>query len=266
MRVVCILLLSVSCSMALPSKSNLDFDPNDKLGEKEFDEKFNKEHREIFDYEEYEKRKEALKENEEEVKKENEEFKEGKITWFDKINEDSDLPKDEFESEKTGMVMPEEFGRGLLEPLPENRVDDKSERYFASFLHRAVPSSYSSVALGNVSPIKDQMLCGSCVAFASMAAIETCFNRVTGVFGDYAEQQFLDGAYGYGDAHGCNGAATHDYLKWAAMINPLRNKGSGLPHENQRPYANTEPSYGSMSNKTYNQGRRNCSHSYIIYV
>merc|ERR1712080_505126 len=228
MKVFCLLLL-VSCSVALPSKPTLDFDPNDTLGEKDFEKKFHKEHRENFDVEEYQKRKEALKQNE------------------------------EFEKEKGGLIMPEtEYGRGLLEPLPENRVDEDSERYFESVrsLNRAVPSSYSSVALGNVSPVKSQGRCGSCAAFASMAAIETCFKRVTGVFGDYAEQQFVDGAYGYEGANGCDGAAPHAYLKWAAKKNPLRNQGSGFPHENMRPYANTEPSYGSMSQQTYNQGAK----------
>merc|ERR1712080_529717 len=211
MKLFCVFLLIV-CSVALPSKPTLDFDPNDTLGEKDFEEKFNKEHRENFDVEEYQRRKEALKENEEMVKEENKKFEEGKSSWFDKINEDSDLPEDEFEKEKGGLIMPEtQFGRGLLEPLPENRVDQESERYFESVrsLNRAVPSSYSSVALGNVSPVKSQGRCGSCAAFASMAAIETCFKRVTGVFGDYAEQQFVDGAYGYEGANGCDGAAPH---------------------------------------------------------
>jgi len=257
MKIFCLFLL-VSSSVALPSKPVLDLDPNDSLGEKEFEKKFNKEEKENFDEEEYEKRKEALKENEAMVKKENEEFEEGKIEWYEKINEDSDLPKDEFEKEKTGLIMPEEYGRGLLEPLPEFRVDEDSERYFETVrsLNRAVPSSYSSVAKGDVSSVKSQGKCGSCAAFASMAAIETCFKRVTGVFGDYAEQQFVDGAYGYEGAKGCDGAAPHAYLKWAAKKNPLRNQGSGFPHENMRPYANTEPSYGSMTQQTYNQGAK----------
>lgn len=40
-----------------------------------------------------------------------------------------------------------------------------------------------------------QKQCGSCVAFSNMALVETCFKKVTGVFGDYAEQQFVDCGY-----------------------------------------------------------------------
>ena len=82
-------------------------------------------------------------------------------------------------------------------------MDEASERYFAAFradmatARAGVPSSYSSVALGHVSPVKNQKQCGeqteggvyqslilgSCTAFANMALIETCFKRKTGAFG-----------------------------------------------------------------------------------
>ena len=141
--------------------------------------------------------------------------------------------QDEFESEKTGAQIPSRrsFGRGLLEPLPEERVDPRSERYFNRFRYSraAAPAAYSSVDLGLVSPVKNQVIlepftlfregpstpspvkslqisniltmcprqkqCGSCVAFSNMALVETCFKKVTGVFGDYAEQQFVDCGY-----------------------------------------------------------------------
>merc|ERR1719167_1127094 len=61
---------------------------------------------------------------------------------------------------------------------------------------------------GFVSPVKNQYSCGSCVAFASTAAIETCFKKKVGVFGDYSEQLLVDCAYKQHGAYGCAGAAT----------------------------------------------------------
>merc|ERR1719309_1772803 len=93
----------------------------------------------------------------------------------------SNLPTDEFLKEKTGMLI----------PLPEERYDEESERYFAEFRLRrqSAPSEYSAVKEGHVSPVKNQGQCGSCVAFATMSSIETCFKKITGVFGDFSEQQ-----------------------------------------------------------------------------
>merc|ERR1711962_1023735 len=140
------------------------------------------------------------------IEEENEEFQEGKRTWFDELNEFSDLPQDEFKKHKTGDLKPEgvdrKFGLGALEPQGAERVDAESERYFANFresmrTNRAsVPNTYNSVSLGHVSEVKNQKDCGSCVAFSNMAAVETCFKRVTGAFSDFSEQQLVDCGYG----------------------------------------------------------------------
>ena len=139
-----------------------DLDADDNLTEEEFEEEFGLEP--VTDPEEKAKREEALEEAEAEVKEENEKYLNGEADWFEEINEFSDLPKDEFEAEKTGDV--EDFARGLLEPEIKP-VDARSERYIASLLTRraSVPASYSAVDAGIVSPVKNQKQCGSCVAF-----------------------------------------------------------------------------------------------------
>merc|ERR1711937_501014 len=154
-------------------------------------------------------------------------------------------------------------GRGLLDPPEDDKVDEASEQYFNHFRslnhfrsRSSVPASYSSVEKGLVSPVKNQRNCGSCVAFASTAAIETCFKRKVGVFGDYSEQQLLD--CGYGPQHGasgCQGAAPDAYLWWAVENNV------GLAHESQYPYKDAR--YQCPNNlPIYNQGVRISNFSY----
>merc|ERR1712200_12394 len=79
-----------------------DLDPLDEINEDEFEEYFHVDRPE--DPEEYEKRKEALKENEKEIHEINEEFEAGDISWFDAVNEFSDLPEDEFVAQHTGAI------------------------------------------------------------------------------------------------------------------------------------------------------------------
>ena len=232
------------CLVAASYAASVDLDPEDSLNEEEFEEYFHVEPAD--DPVEELKREEALVENENLIKETNEKFLNGEISWWDGVNEFANLPEDEFESEKTGAKVP--VGRGLLEPLPEQRVDERSEQYFEQFRKNraSAPASYSSVDLGYVSPVKNQKQCGSCVAFSNMALVETCFKKVTGVFGDYSEQQFVDCGYGQNGADGCDGAAPHAYVKWAKD-----NAAMGLFHESTYPYKNTAPTYQCPSGLTW---------------
>jgi len=207
------------------------------------------------DPEEEARRAEALKQNEALIKEENKLYSEGNRTWFDAVNEFSNLPADEFEAEKTGDAPPA-FARGLIEPTGLDRVDFASEQYFANFRMRmrmdraATPDSYDSVEKGLVSSVKDQKQCGSCVAFANMAAIETCFKKKTGVFGDYSEQQLVDCGYQKNGASGCNGAYTYSYIKTIADEN------LDLTAEATYPYKNKNPSLTCPALNHYNQGAK----------
>merc|ERR1719278_41022 len=126
--------------------------PYGSLDEDEFLEQFNK--TQIDDPEEKEKRAKALKKHEQEVLENNEAFLAGNKTWFDEINEYSDLPEDEFEANHTGLInhMERRFATGMYNvPLP---YDAESERFYEAvrYSRSAVPASYNSVTLGNVSP------------------------------------------------------------------------------------------------------------------
>merc|ERR1719435_257297 len=234
-----------------------DLDPLDEINEDEFEEYFHVDRPD--DPEEYEKRKEALKENKKEIHEINEEFEAGDISWFDAVNEFSDLPADEFVSQHTGAVANFTEGRGLLNPLEADVVDEESEAYFREVEARASPPSvYDSRKYGLVSPIKNQRSCGSCVAFSSMATVETCFRKVTGVFGDYAEQQMVDCGYKKNGANGCNGAPPHAYIKYWGD-NMLT-----LAHESQYPYLNDQPKLYCPRLPSYNQGAK-ITGSYYSY-
>ena len=130
-----------------------ELDPLDKINEKEFEEYFD-----LYpvDPAEYKRRNKALNKNEKEIRKINEEYEAGEKSWFDALNEFSDLPEDEFLHEKTGSLDGSSFGRGLLEPSLEYTVDNKSEIYFAQlrYSRAAVPVAYSSKGLGMNSTVQ----------------------------------------------------------------------------------------------------------------
>ena len=113
-------LLNLVVATKLPDsiKINADeIDPEDNVDEDQFEEDFNLP--KVTDPEEKARRQAALKANEALIKEENEAYSKGERTWFDAVNEFSDLPDDEFEAEKTGETKPPGYGRGLLEPTGE---------------------------------------------------------------------------------------------------------------------------------------------------
>ena len=281
MKLVIFMGLVCYCLTGIPvpeSLENYDLDANDNLTEEEFEEVFGLDP--VTDEEEKARREAALEAVEKEVKEENEKYLNGEAEWWEEINEWSDLPMEEFQAQKTGEK--EMYGRGLVEPdiAP---VDEESERYFSELLMErgAAPDSYNAVELGLVSPVKNQRQCGSCVAFASVAAIETCFRKVVGGtfrerkgvpgidseaetgssgadFWDFSEQQLVDCGYGQNGANGCDGAPSYSYIKY------LADSGLGLTHESSYPYLNKEPRLTCPNTTPYRVGAK-VTGSYYTY-
>jgi len=201
-------------SFALAGRLPSDFDDHSDLSLEEFEEFFGHEY--IVDPEEKAKRELALKSNEDIVKKANDAFAKGEQTWYDEIYEFSDLPEDEFVAQHTGLI----FRNSSL-----MREDAASERFFSQeSLNRAtVPAAYDAIKAGLVTPVRNQGNCGSCVAFATAAVVETCFAKHLGgasKTGDYSEQQMVDCGFGLYDANGCGGAALESYVRWMKMKKP----------------------------------------------
>ncbi len=89
---------------------------------------------------------------------------------------------------------------------------------------------------GLVTPIKNQMSCASCSAFAATGAHETCMllagARYNGL--DLSEQMIIDCGYNGKDMDGCHGAHSGSYGKVFANI--LQGQS---PHEVNYPYLDT---------------------------
>merc|ERR1712241_1322611 len=211
-----ILLLFVSAALAASTnrdevervrKLAREMTDNVDLTEDEFLEEFHLPP--VDDPEEMARRAEALHQHQQEVLETNEAYIAGDKTWYDAINEFSDIPDDEFIRTHTGLTDNDH--------IPD---DERSEKFFDAYRYNRqnVPESYNSVKLGNVSPVKNQGGCGSCVAFATIAVVETCFKRTVGTFGDYSEQHLLDCGFNKngneGWINGCNGAWNPGYAYW----------------------------------------------------
>merc|ERR1712215_514478 len=232
-------------AFALNCTTSSDIEPLDDIDEKEFRQFFHLEP--IKDPAEFAKREQALKKHEAKIKDVNEQYLRGEKSWFAKVNDFADLPDELFMARKTGLVHHEENPEQVAK-----KVADLSR-----IRRSIVPESYSSVDLGLVTPVKDQYDCGSCAAFATTAAIETCFAKLTGHLDDYSEQQLIDCAYGNDGAYACDWAYTDSYLDWT-----LENDG-GLAHESIYPYLNVKPNLVCPKLDDHKRGAKLTNYSYI---
>jgi Papain family cysteine protease/FlgD Ig-like domain len=76
------------------------------------------------------------------------------------------------------------------------------QAYLPVPLRRDLPGSYSWIELDGVTPVRHQGGCGSCWAFAGIAAMESMIKIYSGVEMDLSEQQILSCAT---PGHGCEG-------------------------------------------------------------
>jgi len=200
----------------------------------------------------------------------------------------SELTPEEFLKDKTGgveAVMEEGRALGAMED-PESLKTDPME--FAKFLEfkdrissRAAPSSYSAVDAGLVTTPKSQGTCGSCAAFASTGAFETCMLKAgaskTNL--DLSEQWLLNCAYqttafpqfktydGGPTINGCNGAVSTVYAMWFHQ----QAGGVGV-HDRKQTYQGkvttcdkSIPKWNSgakVTNTVYSRGS-NCNREYL---
>merc|ERR1711997_396233 len=236
MRFTCIILTTLALTAHAKQLNVYERMADETL--EEFNDEFN-----IIDHlpEEAKAEEEArLKEMEDKINKNN---NDPDSTFKEALNPWSDLPKEEFLKEKTGMVLPEMRGKGLVMPPLHERMEQQArnqpelDAMYNKLSSRSAPAAYNALTAGLVTSVKNQGQCGSCVAFASSGLFETCMIKAgakkSGL--DLSDQYLVDCAYGKYGASGCNGANPYAYAKW------LPEQGGQMPHETSYPYLGTSP-------------------------
>jgi len=106
----------------------------------------------------------------------------------------------------------------------------------ADYMHKPslkeLPVSFDWRSHGAVTPVKDQGVCGSCYAFASLGSIEGAYQIATQSLPRLSEQQIVDCAWlKNGDASilGCNGGFASLVFEWVK-------KNGGIATEDEYPY------------------------------
>ena len=134
------------------------------------------------------------------------------------------LPDEDFIVSNTGL---------LDDSVLDSKLNEESERFFNAYRdsRQEVPSYYNSISKGHVSPVRKQGGCGSCVAFSTMALVETCFKKIVGKFGDYSEQHLLDCADSSDGADRCNGTSAFHYIEWLNSTRPKLASEADYPYK-----------------------------------
>ena len=180
----------------------------------------------IDDPVEKERRNKTLKENQQKVLDHNIAWLARDRTWMAATNEFSDIADEDFIVSNTGL---------LDDSVLDSKLNEESERFFNAYRYsrQEVPTYYNSTSKGLVSPIRKQGGCGSCVAFSTMALVETCFKKIVGKFGDYSEQHLLDCADSSDgtDTDRCKGTGAFHYIKWLNTTRPKLASEADYPYQ-----------------------------------
>lgn len=113
------------------------------------------------------------------------------VTFRQGINEYSDLSVEDMNDKMNGFVV----------TLPTAKLVSR-----ADFINVTVPTSTNYTAMGFVTAVRNQGLCGSCWTFSVTGAVEGQYFKKTGVLIKLSEQNLIDCNKDYNNGNfGCNG-------------------------------------------------------------
>nr|XP_045613847.1 procathepsin L-like [Procambarus clarkii] len=130
------------------------------------------------------------------------------IAKFSKGNSTHNVAMNEF-----GDMTNEEFKKKMNGYLPSS---SREANTVFSPQTRVLPAAVDWRTSGYVTPVKNQLQCGSCWAFSSTGSLEGQLFRKTGKLVSLSEQQLVDCAGGIYNNQGCNGGMMNNafnYLK-----------------------------------------------------
>jgi len=147
------------------------------------------------------------------------------LSWTLEMNEFAHLTAEEFSAMHLGFK-PE------LHTAEDENLEILSEV--------GVPSSYDWRSHGVVSSIKNQAQCGSCYAFASVAALESLYKLRKGTLMNLSNQQLTDCTTGYGN-NGCNGGLMTNCYRYT--------QASGIERASTYPWAGRQQNCAHSTSK-----------------
>lgn len=130
------------------------------------------------------------------------------------LNQFSDLTHNEWASLYTGVIIPKDHNVSNVSNLFKPSITD-------------VPDSIDWRSEGRVNEIKDQGKCGSCWAFAAVAALEGLAKAKTENLPNLSEQELVDCTRRMGN-YGCRGGWSQNAFQYAV--------GHGLAAQSAYPY------------------------------
>jgi len=151
-----------------------------------------------------------------------------------KMTVDADLTPREWRDLRLG-GLPVYDNRTVLEDTKDARIAARLE----ALKDQPVRDYFNWVDYGAVSSVKMQGLCGSCAAFATVAAIESCSKIYKGQLADdLSEQHLLDCAYnhvyvdGSGSwiSKGCEGSWPPAFADWLVKYNSYNQEEWAYPY------------------------------------